>query len=272
MVVDKINVWLTSENKNLEEGMQWLYQQEYAQLSGWSFKRQFLTERKESSGDLRFSSAGKCVRALSYGLHKFEVMGKEVDSRGMRTFFIGDMTEIMVVLLAKVSGVPIFGYGVQQPRIKMTVYGKEIFGHPDGFLIDEFGILLLEVKSMNDMAFNRFEKSEIEESHIFQMNANMDAAGVDRALYIAFNKNNSILSERVVHKDPAIVSQIHQRFLSVLASTPESLPERPFAPNEKGFLPWNCLYCGYNGHCWPEAKKVLVKNAYKLMIPMEIAK
>ena len=264
MVVDKINAWLTSQEKSLEDGMQWIYQQEYAQLSGWAFRRQFLMQRKESNGDLRFSSSGKCVRALAYAFHQMETEGKEVDSRGMRTFFMGDMTEIMIVLLAKISGVPIFGYGLQQPRIKLTIGDKEIFGHPDGFVVDEGEILLVEVKSMNDKGYDRFEKGTIDEGHIFQMNANMEAAGVNRAVYVAFNKNTSVLGERVVHKDPDIVSLLRNNLYSVLCSTPDSLPERPFQPNEKGTLPWQCLYCAHHKTCWPAAQKVLVKNAYKL--------
>src|ERR1700690_813357 len=126
MITDKINEFLTKENKSLEDGFKYLMKQEFAQLAGFSFDRQFLSDRKEGDGELRFSSAGKCPRALAYDYHHFEKNGKEIDSRGLRTFFMGDMTEVMIVLLAKASGVPIFGYGLQQPKLSWKIGDKEI--------------------------------------------------------------------------------------------------------------------------------------------------
>lgn len=268
MIVERINEFLSKENKTLEEGFKYLLKQEFSQLSGFSFDRQFLSDRKEGDGELRFSSAGKCVRALAYGYHKYEKNGKEIDSRGLRTFFMGDMTETMIVLLAKAAGVPIFGYGLQQPKISWTIGDKEIQGHPDGFVIDNQRILTLEVKSMNTQAFTRFEKGEIDDSYVYQMNANMKAAGTPACVYVAFNKDNSVLGERIVNRDEKVIKQIEENLLSVINSEKEDLPTRPFQPDEKGFLPWQCLYCAYHDTCYPEAKKVVVGKAYRLKIDM----
>lgn len=268
MIVNKINEFLEKENKSLEDGFKFLLKQEFSQLSGFSFDRQFLSDRKESDGELRFSSAGKCPRALAYGYHKYEKNGKELDSRGLRTFFMGDVTEVMIVLLAKAAGVPIFGYGLQQPKLSWTIGNKEIQGHPDGFVIDVERILTLEVKSMNTQAFTRFEKGEIDDSYIYQMNANMKAAGTSACLYVAFNKDNSVLGEKIVARDEKIIKKIEENLLSVINSTPSTLPKQPFEPNEDGFLPWNCLYCAYHKTCWPNAEKKLVGKAYKLRIDL----
>ena len=269
MIINAINFFLEKENKSLEDGFKYLLKQEFSQLSEFSFDRQFLTDREESDGKLRFSSAGKCVRALAYGYHKTEKNGKEIDSRGVRTFFMGDMTETMIVLLAKAAGVPIFGYGIQQPKLSWIIGDKEIQGRPDGFVINEGRILTLEVKSMNTLAFTRFEKGEIDDSYIYQMNANMKASGAQACLYVAFNKDNSVLGERIVVRDEKVIKQIKKNIFYVINSTPSTLPNRPFEPNELGFLPWNCLYCPFWGTCWPNAEKKLVGRAYKLRIDLE---
>lgn len=268
MITDRINEFLTKENKSLEEGFKFLLKQEFSQLAGFSFDRQFLSDRKEGDGELRFSSVGKCVRALAYGYHKFEKNGKEIDSRGLRTFFMGDMTEVMIVLLAKASGVPMFGYGLQQPKLSWKIGDKEIEGHPDGFVIANKTILNVEVKSMSSFAFTDFEKGKIDDSYLFQMNANMKASGTQSCVYVAYNKDNSMLGERIVQRDEKIIKQIETNLLSIINSNPLNLPARPFGPNDEGFLPWNCLYCAYYKTCWPNAEKKLVGKAYKLKLDL----
>lgn len=269
MIVEKINDFLTNEKKSLTEGFKFLLKQEYSQLSGFSFDRQFLQDREASSGELRFSSAGKCVRSLAYNYHKFEPNGKEIDSRGSRTFFIGDMTETMIVLLAKASGVNIFGYGLQQPKSSWKIGDKEISGHPDGFITNNGRILSVEIKSMNTMAFDRFESGDVDEAHLMQINANMMAVGTRECVYVAFNKDNSVLSERVIPFSEELARKVYTNFETVINSTVDDLPDRPYSPNEKGILPWQCAFCQHWGTCWPNAKEVLVGRSYKLKVDID---
>ncbi len=275
MLIEKIKEFLEKENKSLTDGFKYLLKSEYAQLTGFNFERQFLSDRELSSGDLRFSSAGKCVRALAYDFHDTEKNGRKMDDRAYRTFFIGDMTETMIVLLAKAAGVPIFGYGLQQPKVSIKIGETEIHGHPDGFIIHEQGIYSLEVKSMNTRAYDRFESGDvnetggIDEGHYLQVQANLCATGLEGCLYVAFNKDTSVLGERLIPRSEATISQIKGIFKRVLESSPADLPERPHVPNEKRFLPWNCLYCSHSGTCYPTAKKVLVGKSYKLQVPVD---
>lgn len=264
MVVDKINEFLGREDRSLEDAMRWVYKTEFANLAGLSFDRQFLVEKEESK-ELRLSSCGKCPRALAYKFHGFEENGKEIDARSMRTFFLGDITEACLVILAKVAGVPLVGYGVQQVRVRMVVDGKEIFGRPDGLICSD-GTGLLEVKSMSDFAYGRFERGEIEESYVYQYNAYMDALNLNWCCFVALNKNSGVIGERIVYRDEKIVAQIKENLRSVLSSTPDALPPIPqwATPDAKGFYDWKCLYCGFWKECHPFAEKVLVGKAYKL--------
>ena len=121
---------------------------------------------------------------------------------------------------------------------------------------------------MNTQAFTRFEKGEIDDSYIDQMNANMKACGTLACVYVAFNKDNSVIGERIVERDEKVIAKIEANLLSVINSTKLSLPERPFVPNEQGFLPWNCLYCQFHGTCYPKAEKKLVGKAYRLKVDL----
>ena len=51
MIVEKIKEFLEKENKRLTDGFKFLIKQEYSQLTGFNFERQFLSDREISSGD-----------------------------------------------------------------------------------------------------------------------------------------------------------------------------------------------------------------------------
>jgi hypothetical protein len=71
-----------------------------------------------------------------------------------------------------------------------------------------------------------------------------------------------------------IWNEVENRFLSVIKSTPDNLPDREFRENEKGALPWQCSYCSFVGHCYPDYslsfdkdnKPILTKNKFKTFI------
>lgn len=261
MIVDKILQYLNQEGKTLDEALRY----EVEKLAGVSFKRQFMTEENGvSKGVLRLSSAGKCARQLAYGYHGFEKKGKEIDARAKIIFFQGDLVELMLASIAKLSGCNLVATGLNQATVDFQVNGTTIKGHTDGLLIEPGEIFLAEFKSMSSYAFERFQEGYIDESYIAQYNTYLDAAGINRCVFVGLNKDSGVLHEMVIQKDPAIVTKARENLLTVIKSTVEALPERRFSPDEKKYLPWNCLYCQFWGHCWPNAEKVLVRNSYKL--------
>ncbi len=257
MVIDFINKFLYEKNLTLDKYVT----REVASLSAFAFKRQFL-EPYESTGELRVSSLGKCPRQLAYGYHKFEPKGKEIDGRGRITFFMGDLSELLVTQLARLSGVRLLATGFNQ----ITIEFEGLKGHPDGLLLGEDNKLrLFECKSFSDFGFKDFEKGEIDDSYKVQINCYMEALGLDECIMVGVNKNNGVLSEHIFSYDAEMAGVGRSNKAKVLVSTKENLPERPYAPDEKTkYYPWNCLYCKWWGHCLPNAEKVLVKNAYKL--------
>jgi hypothetical protein len=263
MIVDKINEYLSKKESVLDESLRY----EVERLAGWCFKRQFMTDESPASkGKIRLSSCGKCPRQVAYAFHGIEKKGKESDSRAKIIFWTGDLSELTVTALAKLAGCVITGTGLNQITVKLPVNGSVIEGHPDGILIHEKELYLLEIKSMSSFSFARFERGELDSGYVAQMNAYMECLGLKKCVMVALNKDNGIMGERVVEKDEAVVEKIRTNLKAVLHSTPETLPPPPaeLNPNADGFFSWVCLYCSYWGHCRPNAEKVLVKNSYKL--------
>lgn len=263
MIVDRINTYLTEQGKTINE----YYAQELGKLAEWSFKKQFcIDEEPVSKGKLRLSAAGKCPRALAYAYHGFERKGKEKDSRSCVVFFQGDMVEAMVVQLAKLSGCTLLGVGMNQVTVNLGINGTSIPGHPDGFLLHEQSIGLLEVKSMSSYAYERFEKGEIDEGYKAQIQMYLKTSGCKWCVLVAVNKDSGVMNERTIHFDADLVAQTEENLKKVLLSTPELLPDAPrtLDCDKAGVYSWVCLYCQFWGLCRPTAQKVLVGRSYKL--------
>lgn len=255
MIVDKINSYLSNQNKTVNEAIL----EDISTLSRHTFKRQFM-ETNESRPAISLSSAGKCPRQQAYKYHGFEVKGKELDSRSQVVFWTGDSAEIMVVNLAKLAGCNIQHTGLNQKEVHLIVNGEKIEGHPDGILDD----CLFECKSMSSYGFKLFELGDIDYTYLAQINVYMHCLGLNKCVMVALAKDSGVLGEQIIHKDNTIVADSIENVTKVLKSSKDSLPDRRFGPNEKGFYPWNCLYCSYWGHCVPKAQKVLVGKSYKL--------
>lgn len=261
MIIDKINAYLSNNNLTINDSLRY----EVEKLAGVSFRRQFMqTEETVSKGKLRLSSAGNCARKLSYAYHGFEKKGKEIDSRSKIIFFQGDLVELMLISIARLSGCNLIATGLSQALAQLPVNGQMIDGHPDGILIDGGELLLVEVKSMSSYGFEDFQRGEIDDGYFAQVNAYMSALGLKRCVFVGLNKDSGVLHEMIVNRDDALVEKIKANLLSVIKSTPESLPVPAYDVNDKGFYPWQCLYCAYWGLCRVNAEKVLVGKSYKL--------
>lgn len=257
MVVDRINSYLSSTGATVNEAIL----SDVANMARWAFAKQF-GKREEQARTLRLSSIGRCVRQQAYKLLNFEENGKEIDARARMVFFMGDLTELSVVALAKAAGCDISATGDKQQSVNI----EGIVGHPDGLLHDSGKTYLLEVKSMSSFSFKEFERGTIDDGYRYQCNAYMEALKLDTCVIVALNKDAGVLAEQTISKDLVIVGDISERIAFLKACTPASLPPRPYHSDDRGFLPWQCLYCPFWGTCWPDAQKILVSNRYKLSL------
>jgi hypothetical protein len=253
VIVDRINSYLSTEGKPLDEALLL----ETGKLAAWAFNRQFGVKEERKSTAPYFSSIGKCIRQQVYGLLGFEASGKEIDSRAKMVFFQGDIVELAIVQIAKIAGCTVSLTGFEQTSVEWN----GMRGRPDGVIE---GTHLLEVKSMSSYGFGNFERGELDEGYRYQCNAGMEALKLDKCVIVGLNKDAGVLHEMIISKDADIVADIQKRLDILKAATKENLPERPYAPNDKGFYPWQCRYCAHYKTCLPNAELVLVKNAYKL--------
>lgn len=255
MIVEKINTYLNSEGKSLDEAIL----SDIANLAKWSFQRQF-GAREDKSGTLRLSSIGRCIRQQAYTILNFDQAGKTIDARAKMVFFQGDMTELAIVALAKAAGCDVSATGDKQSSVEID----GVIGHPDGLLKDSGKTYLLEVKSMSSFSFKEFERGAIDDGYRFQCNAYMHALGLSQCVIVALNKDAGVLFEQMINIDPIIIKKILGRIDILKNVTKETLPERPYHPNDRGFYPWQCRYCAFYETCLPNAELVLVGSAYKL--------
>ncbi len=288
MIVDKINAYLSTEGKAVDEAIL----KEVSDLAAYSFGRQFGMREERSVKTPYFSSIGKCLRQQAYGLLGFEPNGKEMDSRSKMVFFQGDMVEVAIVQVAKQAGCNISDAGSAQESIEID----GMRGRPDGIYHDpgqfepseedkqqalELGEpqftprqpedYILEVKSMSSFSFRDFERGILDDSYRYQCNAAMHALGKNKTIIIGLNKDAGVLHEMVISRDPEIIRDIQERLETLAKCSKEDLPYRPYKPDEKGFYPWQCRYCAWFKTCLPKAELVLVKNSYKLREKKEVA-
>lgn len=268
MIVDKIYQYLTDEDKTIDKALAY----EVGQLTQWSFERQFMdTEQRERKGKIYLSSVGRCPRQTAYSFHGIAESGKESDPRSKMTFFMGDMIEAAIISLAKLAlkkynGGSLMATGKDQIKITFEAKEAEITGHPDGLYASKKEIYLVECKSMSSFGFKDFEKGIVDEAYISQINAYLEGLGLSKCILIAWDKNSNVLQEKIIERSEEEVKKIRENIKQVLKSTPENLPEPPesLKANEKGFYPWNCLYCSWWKLCRTNAEKVVIKGAYKL--------
>lgn len=263
MIVDKINSYLSGKPFMVPSLLD-----EAAKIASHTFERQFMKEGSRGKY-IGLSQCGKCARQVAYQYHGYEPKGKESDSRSKVVFYMGDLTEAMVYLLAKLSGCEITEGGLEQKTLSLTINEKQIFGHPDGFLQFEGERYLVEIKSMTSFSFNDFQRGVIDEAYEAQINAYLESEGIDKCVMVAFQKEAGLLDERIITKNFGIVKSLKENLGDIISSSKELLPKRKHSPNKDGFLPWNCLYCSYWGRCYPNAYKVLIKNKYKLKVGKE---
>lgn len=193
----------------------------------------------------RLSSAGKCARQMAYGLHYPHLL-PPVDHNLAARLALGHL--IHGYLQAKLSE----AYGERFHSVEAPVYldtGEvQVPGHIDGIVEEEDGPVIVDIKTASRWSAKRMLEGEIPYAYVAQVNAYMEAVGIDRGALLVYVKDTSDLFSVGLERDPEVVEKVKWRFNAVLNSTPESLPPRE---REKGS--WECEGCPFRLMCWGEA-------------------
>lgn len=260
MIVNKILEYLSKDGVDIDEALQ----KEVGEIAGFSFKRQFMEEEREHS-KMYLSAIGKCARQNAYRFLNFEKKGRAIDTRASINFFIGDIAELTIMCLAKLSGCKVSNYGLNQKKVVLKAQNSEINGYPDGdYEHDDGSLWNVEVKSMPSFRFEAFERGDIDEDYLSQANIYAHVKGQKGTVFIALNKNNGVFQEKILPIDESRLKIDLDNLSKVLSASADNLPEAKYRANEKGFYDFRCTYCAWWGHCHPTAELTLVKNSYKL--------
>jgi CRISPR/Cas system-associated exonuclease Cas4 (RecB family) len=211
---------------------------------------------------LRFSSSGKCPRAISYSM-LFPEKKEPLSPRAISIFQLGHIVhDVERLIISEVNELV-----DQEKEVYIEVDGFKIFGHIDGILKLKNKDVLLDIKTVNERAWKEFDR-EIPKDYIAQLNVYMYATGLREAYLWVYNKGTSHRKIVPVVYNQSVVDESIKRFKSAIHGFKTGeLPERPYVYNEvetefyiERTLPWQCSYCAFTKLCWPNFNKTVDNN------------
>lgn len=190
----------------------------------------------------------QCTAFLAFSLRGFPESSVPPNVR--RIFAIGHKIEAMVIDDLKKAGLLV------QERDPLTgkqwewnLKGGHVSSHGDGIVELDGEAMLLEVKSMNDASWTKFQMSGVRVSHRHyydQMQFMMGKSGIKRSLFISYNKNNSKYHVEIVEADKL-------EFHGLMANVHLAL-EGHGAKIASDFTDWRCRGCFKRDACWFDQK------------------
>ncbi len=237
--------------------------------------------RANDSNVLRGSAATLCVRRRWYQGKGYA--GTPLAPRKIINFAQGDITEKNLAYYVKegcvgpgktykrvtfgkvlgeteISGriIPVYG---QLESVFRVAPGKEVLCHFDGIgQRHDDSYDLLEFKSASNYGFQKFVKNEpldyLNQAHAYMMTEMCKHFNVKKVNFVFLRKETSHIFSREYDYDHEIAKQVT---IDYLLSIARDIPLRPYGPDSKGKLPWQCSYCPYVTKCW-DAKKVYRNN------------
>ena len=208
----------------------------------------FLYEMPRANKNLRLSVIGRPDRQLWYDIN--EPNEKPLSSSLRIKFLYGYLLEELLILFSSVAG-----HKVTHQQKEVTVEG--IKGHQD-CMIDNF---LIDCKSASWRAFQKFKNNAISEDdpfgYIAQISAYAEANGVDKAAFLAIDKQSGEICLSPVNSLEMINAKkriTHLKKIIKHKTAPskcfDDLPEGK-SGNRK--LDVRCIFCSHKSKCWSDA-------------------
>lgn len=196
---------------------------------------------------LGMSSIGDpCERKLWYSFRRYT--GLPIEGRTIMIFRFGDCIETEVIHHLRLAG-----YTVEGQQDSFTDHGGWFSGHCDGII---HGITsrphILEIKSANEKKFKAFKDYGVQktyETYRCQAQCYMGYAGLERAIFIIQNKNNSEIYSERVYFDAEAFERLRQKAYRIITSN-----EQHGHSFHQDSL--NCKWCDYRIHCWNQSEAI----------------
>lgn len=202
------------------------------------------------------SNVGHPCRAfLQFSLRGYPQ--KKIPSPVLRIFEIGHIIEDIVVRDLKNGGALVYEVDPKtKKQFEYVSFGGHLRGHADGIIAvdsENPSPEILEIKSMNEKKWMNFKNLGIYKSHpiyYYQMQILMGLSGFKSAWLVAYNKNNSTYhTERVPYNHNDYIFLIYK-----VMSVVRDLSAKKISGDPRN---WNCRYCNYRPHCWPDGEQSL---------------
>lgn len=169
------------------------------------------------------------------------------DGRILRLFRRGQHEESFVLADLERIGVK-FKPSAMQHRVD---FGSHVSGSLDGIILSGVpeapkAAHVLEVKTHSAKSFAALKKDGVEKSkplHFVQMQAYMHGTGIDRALYVAVNKDNDELHVERLHYQADVATYYIERAQRI------ALSDRMPPPLSTDASWWECKFCAAHEFC-----------------------
>lgn len=191
-----------------------------------------------------------CDAMLAFNLRGFP--NDEPSPRLKRIFALGHIMEDQVVKDLKTrADVRVWEVDALTGRQhSYEEYGGHVVCHTDGLIqLDDASdeVLILEIKTMNAASWEKFKAKGVKYSHpqyYAQLQMMMGMSGIERAFFIATNKNTSEYHAEIVDADPFEYGFLRERVARALEGRAMKV-----ATDESD---WRCRGCFKAGVCWGE--------------------
>lgn len=181
-----------------------------------------------------------CDRRLWYAINGYMPVAK--DGRIYLIFELGFAIEDIIIKNLRKAG-----YEISDTQTEFEDFDGKFKGHCDGII---YGVTkkphILECKSANDNKFNQFKKSGIRDvspQYYCQAQCYMGYSGLERALFVIYNKNTSEIYAERIYFDKEDFEMLRARAKYILEST---TPPPKYDEDPANF---ECRYCDYRFEC-----------------------
>ena len=178
------------------------------------------------------------------------VDSKKFPGRMLRLFETGSLAEARFVANLKRIGVEVHDTTPDGKQWRVTGLGGHFGGSMDGaargFPEAPKTWAVIEFKTHNDKSFNELVKKQVQAGkpqHYAQMQVYMGETGMERAMYMAVNKNTDELYAEWVHFDPVEFAKLKARAERVIRA---SEPPLRVSNDPSWFV---CKMCDFSEHC-----------------------
>jgi len=213
--------------------------------------------RKREKPYLRLSNLGKpCLRQLWYSINTAE-LGEKLSGPARIKFLIGDITEAVVLFLAKLAG-----HSVTDEQADVEVDG--VSGHIDALVDDE----LVDVKSASPFSHQKFKDGLTPDKDSFgyltQLASYGKSKGKKRGHFLSVDKvlGNLHLDTHDPLPEIDLDGRVRtaREVLDANTPPPRAFDDVPDGKSGNRKLGVNCSYCEFKQTCWPGLRTVAYAN------------